>query len=69
MTMQPITKLASALRNAGYENAPKYRALYERALDGDIEVNQGENGRWTYSPDDLHKIADALGLKQLSEAA
>lgn len=57
----PLTAAPRALIEAGYE-APTYRTIYNRALDGVIPAKVGDNGRWTFDPSDLPAIADAMGL-------
>lgn len=69
MATKPLTHLAPALRGAGYADAPNYRTLYHRSLDGVIPVEQSDKGRWFFDPADLHVIAEALGLTRETEAA
>lgn len=66
-TALPLTDLPRALRNAGYDS-PRYRALYDRAVDGAYEAEKAASGRWTFRPDNLDAIAKALGLS-LAEPA
>lgn len=57
----PLTRLPALLNDAQIEN-PGYRAIYEAARSARIPVRAERNGRWTFDPEDLPLIADALGL-------
>lgn len=61
--IQILTALPRELYNAGYD-APKYRNLYNAAIDGRFPASQGENGRWTFCADEIETIARALGLSK-----
>ncbi len=56
----PLTHLPKALAAAGYA-PPGYRACYEAARSAQIPADI-INGRWTFDPNDIPAIADALGL-------
>lgn len=57
-----------ALRAEGYES-PRYRRIYEHALDGVIPAERGSNGRWAVRADDLAKIAKIMNLPELEAVA
>jgi hypothetical protein len=58
----PLTDLPRALIEAGFEDAPNYRTLYEAARSAVIPAQRGKDGRWKFDPRDLGEIADRLGL-------
>ncbi len=61
MQRLPLTLLPTTLAEAEYESVP-YRAVYEAARSARIPARLGRNGRWTFDPQELPAIADALGL-------
>lgn len=63
----PLTDLPRALIDAGFHDAPNYRACYEAARSAVIPARRNKAGRWTFDPADLGEIADRLGL--LADAA
>lgn len=63
----PLTDLPRVLIEAGFEDAPNYRACYEAARSAAIPATRGKDGRWKFDPQDLGEIADRLGL--LADAA
>lgn len=58
---QPITTLPRDLIAAGYKPTT-YQRAYTAILAGRVPAERGDNGRWTFAPDDLPQIAEALGL-------
>jgi len=60
----PLTALPRTLIAAGYP-APKYRSLYTAATDARIPADKDAGGRWTFLPDDLPMIAQAMSLAPL----
>jgi hypothetical protein len=58
----PLTDLPRALIEAGFEDAPNYRAVYEAARSAAIPVARNKAGRWTFDLADLDEIAERLGL-------
>ncbi|WP_120010414.1 hypothetical protein [Teichococcus vastitatis] len=46
-----------------------YRYIWSAAVEGRIQAEQGNNGRWTYDPADVPQIAAALGLPASQVAA
>jgi len=44
--------------NGGYHRPPRYRELYNLALDAKIPAQRGENGRWTVARRDVPMIAE-----------
>lgn len=63
MAKKSITTLPKALAAAGYQ-PPSYRVIYMRAVSDVFPAEQRDNGRWTYSPDDIPQIAAALKLRR-----
>ena len=64
----PLTLVPRALSDEGFE-AVKYRKVYNAVIDGAVPAMLGDNRRWTVKRDDLHTIADALGLSREQVAA
>ena len=64
----PLSTLPSALAAEGYE-PPTYQRAYHAALNARIPATRGANGRWSYRPEDLPRIAEALGLTRAGIAA
>ena len=64
----PLTRVPRQLLEANYPRT-SYRRVYGAALSGFIPCEQGENGRWTFCPDDLPAIAEGLGLTANAHAA
>ena len=57
----PITDLPRALIEGGYE-AANYRRCYDAVVSGTIPAQRGASGRWTFDPENLPQIAEALHL-------
>ena len=60
----PLTLAPAALIEAGYHDAPNYRAIYEAARSARIPAKLTKAGKWTFDPADLPVIAEALGLSE-----
>jgi len=63
----PITDLPRALIEGGFE-ATTYHRVYNRVIAGTIPARRANNGRWTFDLEDLHQIAEALGLSEAHAA-
>jgi len=63
----PLSELPSTLKSAGI-TPPKYRTCYTAATDARIPAAKDAGGRWTFSPEDLPAIADAMGLNSTHAA-
>lgn len=60
-TRRPLSQLPrELLRHCG--SPVPYQRLYRAVLNCQIPAQQGENGRWTYNPEDVPAIASALRL-------
>lgn len=64
----PLSGINAELTKAGLPAIP-YRTVYTAAVDGVIPAERGGNGRWTFNPADVHKIAAALGVTSEPAAA
>ena len=64
-----LTLLPGALRDAGFDDAPTYRATWTAAVNGTIPARRNKAGRWEWSPEDLPAIAEGLGLDTPAETA
>ncbi len=59
----PLAQLPRRLKELSPDgNAPGYRTLYLKVLDGVIPAEQ-QNGRWRVADADVPAIAESLGLK------
>lgn len=58
----PLTHLPAALIEAGYNDAPSYRACYNHVLNAKLPAKQNRAGRWFVNLEDLPAIVEALGL-------
>jgi hypothetical protein len=57
----PLSTLAGELRRQNLvKPPPTYRETYTAAVDGRIPAERGDNGRWSWTPADLPRIAAAL---------
>ena len=62
------THVARETRNLGYEPA-SYRTLYNAILSSRVPADQLDGHRWSIARDDLPKVIEALGLRQLQPIA
>ena len=64
----PLPKLARALRDR-FGLAVPYTRLYRGAVDGELPIRQGANGRYSAAVEALPEIARRLGSDPSSQAA
>jgi hypothetical protein len=63
----PLTLLPTALAEGGWEAVP-YRRAYEAARSCEIPAQRDRNGRWTFDPQDLPRIAESFRLSSVVAA-
>ena len=68
MNRRSITQLPRALERLTGQTV-SYRRVYFACVDNRIPVEQTQNGRWQYDPNELPQIAAALGFVTSNEAS
>jgi hypothetical protein len=60
-----LTDLPRELKTFTGGKTLSYRMLYQKVLNGALPAGRSSGGRWIIDRDDLPKIAETLGLKEM----